>query len=349
MSQISCRNKYAGIVATPLIAYRSNLSLRSIGLFSWLCSHSARFVISHHRIQTEFNIGKDLSHKLVRELKDAGFLDIEQQREKGKVTGYVWRTTEPEKSYQSPDLTDSGRSATRVLENQSPDLPDSGTDGPLLGKTTKKEEREEHRKRVERAREAPATHDEDLKALGVGLEVWIAFQATRKSLKKPMTAHAETLMIKTLHTLQNQNIDPTEALELCILNSWMAPSPKYDAIAALAKDADGETPRTISPKRGTDFALINQLAFMLANDTLSEKARISLKLRLANPTGFAMMPEKMAQFAMRDAWDATPAAVRKCIIAEIEGREIPVTAIAAATTATAVHNGQSLQSAIFGR
>lgn len=56
-------------------------------------------------------------------------------------------------------------------------------------------------------------------------EVWSAFVEHRKKLRKPMTAHAESLMVKKLAALVAQGCDPTERLETAIERGWLSVYP----------------------------------------------------------------------------------------------------------------------------
>jgi len=68
----------------------------------------------------------------------------------------------------------------------------------------------------------------------IDLELWQKFLDMRKSIKKPMSEHAQELAFKKLAKIKTEGHDITEIIENSIMNSWQGfvlPKPTYKSIA----------------------------------------------------------------------------------------------------------------------
>jgi len=57
-------------------------------------------------------------------------------------------------------------------------------------------------------------------------QTWVEFKKHRQKLRKPMTPHAESLLIRKLATFREQGHDPTELMETAIERGWLSVYPK---------------------------------------------------------------------------------------------------------------------------
>lgn len=60
-------------------------------------------------------------------------------------------------------------------------------------------------------------------------EAWDGYVEMRRAMKKPMTARAEALVVKTLYTLKDKGHDPNAALDQSTVHNWIdvyEPKPK---------------------------------------------------------------------------------------------------------------------------
>jgi hypothetical protein len=76
----------------------------------------------------------------------------------------------------------------------------------------------------------------------------------RKAMKKPMTARAETLVLKTLYQLKEKGHDPNAALDQSSVHNWIdVYEPRMKEIANLIRtETPREAPMTPEQKAAAD-------------------------------------------------------------------------------------------------
>ncbi len=69
----------------------NRLSIGALGMLAHLLSHNDSFKLSFKSLQKKFKIGRDKMNKIVRELKENGYLQhVAIQNEKGEFAGQEW-------------------------------------------------------------------------------------------------------------------------------------------------------------------------------------------------------------------------------------------------------------------
>jgi Mg2+ and Co2+ transporter CorA len=67
-------------------------------------------------------------------------------------------------------------------------------------------------------------------------EAWNGYVDMRRAMKKPMTARAETLVLKTLYLLRERGHDPNAALDQSSVHNWIdVYEPKAKEVTNLVK------------------------------------------------------------------------------------------------------------------
>jgi Mg2+ and Co2+ transporter CorA len=87
-------------------------------------------------------------------------------------------------------------------------------------------------------------------------EAWDGYVAMRETMKKPMTARAETLVLKTLYQLKERGHDPNAALDQSTVHNWI------DVYQPKAKEMDNliktyyqpEAPQTEAEREASSAA-----------------------------------------------------------------------------------------------
>ena len=105
--------------------------------------------------------------------------------------------------------------------------------------------RQEPSSKARRVRSAPATVAEFMLPDWVPADTWSDFVAMRKSIRKPMTAAAMKLQIKTLDKLRADGHDPRAVLEQSIAASWQGlfpVKPDFDSSAGSTRSAGDVRP-----------------------------------------------------------------------------------------------------------
>lgn len=85
-------------------------------------------------------------------------------------------------------------------------------------------------------------------------EAWDGYVAMRKTMKKPMTARAETLVLKTLYQLKERGHDPSAALDQSTVHNWIdVYEPKAKEITNMKREYfEAEAPMTPEEKEAAD-------------------------------------------------------------------------------------------------
>src|SRR6185369_17667726 len=88
----------------------------------------------------------------------------------------------------------------------------------------------------------------------IDVEAWNGYVDMRRAMKKPMTARAETLVLKTLYQLKERGHDPNAALDQSVVHNWIdVYEPKEKPIANLVRETyQGDAPMTAEEKARAD-------------------------------------------------------------------------------------------------
>lgn len=86
-------------------------------------------------------------------------------------------------------------------------------------------------------------------------EAWDGFVAMRKAMKKPMTARAESLVLKTLYLLHERGHDANEALDRSTVNNWLdVYVPKDKEIPNMKREMTPREPERTPEQKAADTA-----------------------------------------------------------------------------------------------
>ena len=93
-------------------------------------------------------------------------------------------------------------------------------------------------------------------------DAWQGYVDMRKAMKKPMTARAETLVLKTLYLLRERGHDPNLSLDQSTLHCWQDVYPLKDKeVPNLIREQKPKEPeRTPEQKAGDDAARLRVMA-----------------------------------------------------------------------------------------
>lgn len=96
------KNITTDYTVVPNEVHRHNLSLKAIGLYSYILSKNDGWSFSINGVKAQVSDGRASIETAIKELEDKGFLYREQQRENGKLSQSVWYVTDFPKSAEKP-------------------------------------------------------------------------------------------------------------------------------------------------------------------------------------------------------------------------------------------------------
>lgn len=99
-------------------------------------------------------------------------------------------------------------------------------------------------------------------------DAWDGYCDMRRTMKKPMTARAETLVLKTLYQLREKGHDPNAALDQSTVHNWIdVYEPKAKEMTNLVKTYYEPEPPRSAEQRAADIA---------ARDAVMAKLKLKL-------------------------------------------------------------------------
>ncbi|WP_162685478.1 hypothetical protein [Roseovarius amoyensis] len=221
--------------AVPNAAMRDeSISIEARGLLALMMGMGSSWVYRGGDLMKRCGVGRDKYQRMVRELKDAGYLEVvPKQVDGGKLDGY---------DYVLHDVTGS-------LKNRQPAEPPGGKQG-ILRRTTYKKNNYKTPNPLKGAdlfsendcqaeTKKPAKKDSPVEILKqiVSDETAVDFANHRKAMKRPLTAEAARRLVKKL---QN-HLNPDAVFDLSIENGWQGVFPEKVGGPRNAQSADEST------------------------------------------------------------------------------------------------------------
>lgn len=194
----------------------TNISLQAKGVFAYLVTYAGNGNTAFPKRETimyHLGIGKDSLTKYLKELKDRGYLEVNQVKsETGRFAHNIY------KLIPYPKLSDTVSSDTVK--------PTTNINSSLI-KTNKKE-----RKKEETYNDiiSSYTSNDDL------IDALIEFIKMRKNIKSPMTNRALKLLLTNLDKLTDNETTKIDILNQSILNNWKGVFPLKDNMPKISNN-----------------------------------------------------------------------------------------------------------------
>ena len=220
-----------------------NLSLQAKGIFAYLVTYAGNGNEAFPSLRTisyQLGISKDTAGKYIKELKENGYLEIEQKKENGRFSHNVYKLIPCPKftvsESTSTDVTIPGNLASNINNNNN----------------NKKEKETTLDKIIKEY-----TTNNDL------VNTLVDFMKMRKSIKKPLTDRALKGILTKLDNLCENEQTKIEILEQSIINCWSGVFPlkaknNNSVNSIITKDDNNNSDNIYGNVKKTQFHNINQ-------------------------------------------------------------------------------------------
>ena len=224
-----------------------NLSLQAKGIFAYLVTYAGNSETafpSQKTISYQLRISKDTVGKYIKELRENGYLEIEQKREGGRFSHNVYKLIPcPKKAdtiITEPGNTEHGSLASNINNNN-------------INNNNNKKEKETTLDKIIKE----YTTNNDL------VNTLVDFMKMRKSIKKPLTDRALKGILSKLDTLSYNDKEKIEILEQSIINCWSGVFPlkaknNNSVNSSITKDDNNNSDNIYGNVKKTQFHNINQ-------------------------------------------------------------------------------------------
>ena len=241
-----------------------NLSLQAKGIFAYLVTYAGNGNEAFPSLRTisyQLGISKDTAGKYIKELKENGYLEIEQKKENGRFSHNVYKLIPCPKftvsESTSADVTIPGNLASNINNNN-------------INNNNNKKEKETTLDKIIKE----YTTNNDL------VNTLVDFMKMRKSIKKPLTDRALKGILTKLDNLCENEQTKIEILEQSIINCWAGVFPlkaknNYSINNSMSINENKNT--NYSNVRKTQFHNINQSCLNYSPDELKEIIKESQK------------------------------------------------------------------------
>ena len=229
-----------------------NLSLQAKGIFAYLVTYAGNGNEAFPSLRTisyQLGISKDTAGKYIKELKENGYLEIEQKKENGRFSHNVYKLIPCPKftvsESTSADVTIPGNLASNINNNN--------INNNNINNNNNKKEKETT---LDKIIKEYTTNNELVNTL-------VDFMKMRKSIKKPLTDRALKGILSKLDTLSYNDKEKIEILEQSIINCWSGVFPlkaknNNSVNSIITKDDNNNSDNIYGNVKKTQFHNINQ-------------------------------------------------------------------------------------------
>ena len=233
-----------------------NLSLQAKGIFAYLVTYAGNGNEAFPSLRTisyQLGISKDTAGKYIKELKENGYLEIEQKKENGRFSHNVYKLIPCPKftvsESTSADVTIPGNLASNINNNN---INNNNINNNNINNNNKKEKETTLDKIIKEY-----TTNNDL------VNTLVDFMKMRKSIKKPLTDRALKGILSKLDTLSYNDKEKIEILEQSIINCWSGVFPlkaknNNSVNSIITKDDNNNSDNIYGNVKKTQFHNINQ-------------------------------------------------------------------------------------------
>lgn len=194
------------------------ISIKAKALYAYFCSFTgAGFSCfpSQQKICFDLEISKDSLNKYIRELKEAGFIDVEQEKENGRFSRNVYTLSDMKIPY--PKISDTEDFGHGNLDTKNNSIKKNSIKKNSIYKknSIKKKERKK------------SGYDEILSSIEDASlrELYLDYIKMRKLIKSPMTDRALQMLINKVESLETDVERQKKLLETAIINNWKSVYP----------------------------------------------------------------------------------------------------------------------------
>ena len=189
------------------------ISISAKAVYAYFCSFTGAGYScfpSQYKICSDLEISKNSLSKYIRELKDAGFVEVEQEKVNGKFARNVYTLTDTKIPYTKISDTDNLVHQDLTTKNNS-DKNNS---------SSKRNNEKEERKKNGYDELLSSVEDDSLR------DLYYEYIKMRKLIKAPMTDRALQMLINKVNELEPNSIErQKKLLQTAIMNNWKSVYP----------------------------------------------------------------------------------------------------------------------------
>ena len=205
------------------------ISIKAKAVYAYFCSYTgagSSCFPSQQKICFDLEVSKNSLNKYLRELKQAGFIEVEQEKTNGKFARNIYTLTDTKIPYTKISDTEDfvhGNLNTKNNSNKSNSI-------------LKSNNKEKERKTTGYDAILSSIEDTSLR------DLYLDYIKMRKLIKSPMTDRALQMLINKVNELEPSSVErQKKMLETAIMNNWKSVYPlKEEEKDAVSKGDRGK-------------------------------------------------------------------------------------------------------------